>query len=172
MKNYLKESWLDSRIEIRSSSFHGKGMFALEDIKKGEIVVIWGGVFVTSKEAEIAVTEGKIVMQLDDDLFSIEEKGEDPTYFINHSCNPNVWMKDEVTLIARTEIKPDDELTTDYALFEAWEDFVSPWECVCGSEFCRKKITGKDWRIQELQERYKGHFLPLITKRIEKLRNS
>ena len=47
----------------------------------------------------------------------------------------------------------------------SWEDFVSSWECSCGSSFCRKRVTGKDWRILELQERYKGHFLPFINKR-------
>ncbi len=170
MKDYLKESWLDPRIELKSSSLHEKGMFAIALIKKGETVVIWGGNFVNKENAEKAIGEGKIVMQLDENLFSVEEEGEDLTYYMNHSCEPNVWMKDEVTLIARKGIEPGNELTTDYALFEAWEDFVSSWECSCGSSFCRKRVTGKDWRILELQERYKGHFLPFINKRIENLK--
>ncbi|MHA2255646.1 MAG: SET domain-containing protein [Candidatus Heimdallarchaeaceae archaeon] len=170
MKDYLKESWLDPRIEISTSSLHEKGMFVLKHIKEGETVIIWGGEFVNKIDAEKAIDEGKIVMQLDENLFSVEEEGEDPTYFMNHSCDPNVWMKDEVTLIARSDINIGEELTTDYALFEAWEDFVSSWECSCGSSFCRKRVTGKDWRIHELQERYEGHFLPLINKRIEKLK--
>ncbi len=75
-------------------------------------------------------------------------------------------MKDEVTLIARRDIKPDAELTLDYALIEADEDHVASWECVCGSPLCRKRYTGKDWRIPELQERYHNHFTPLINRRI------
>ena len=61
---------------------------------------------------------------------------------------------------------PGEELTVDYALFEAVEDFVAGWECVCGSNVCRKRVTGKDWRLLALQDRYAGHFLPLIGKRI------
>ena len=104
------------------------------------------------EDADKAIEESKIVMQLDDNLFCVEEEGEDPTYYMNHSCEPNVWMKDEVTLIARKGIDPGDELTTDYALFEAWEDFVSSWDCACGSQFCRKRITGKDWEYQNYKK--------------------
>ncbi|NHJ33725.1 MAG: SET domain-containing protein, partial [Asgard group archaeon] len=170
MREYLKESWLDPRIEIRTSSIHEKGMFAVETIKKGEVVVIWGGRFVNKDEAEKEAAIGKITMQLDEDLFSVEFEYEDPSDCMNHSCDPNVWMKDEVTLIARRDIQPDEELTLDYALIEAWEDFIPLWECACGSQLCRKKFTGKDWRIPELQARYSNHFIPILNKRIAKIR--
>jgi SET domain-containing protein len=169
MKVYREKSWIDSRIGVRSSKIHNKGMFALKLIKKGEIVVIWGGKFVNAKEAKKLAAKGIITMQLDDDLFSVEE-GDDLSDYMNHSCDPNVWMADEVTLIARRDIEPGEELTIDYALIEAWEDFISIWECVCGSPLCRKKVTGKDWRNAELQKRYKNHFIPLVNKRIAKSR--
>lgn len=180
MKKYRKKSWVDPRVEIESSPLHNKGMFAIAPIKKGEVVVIWGlPLTYTSKEdAEVAAAKGRakgksmIVMQLDEDLFTVEERGDDPTHFMNHSCDPNVWMKDEVTLIARRDIKPDAELTLDYALIEADEDHVASWECVCGSPLCRKRVTGKDWRISQLQERYNGHFIPLVNKRIAKLKET
>ena len=50
-----------------------------------------------------------------------------PTYFTNHSCDPNIWMKDAVTLIARRDIQIDEELTADYALWEGDENFVAAW---------------------------------------------
>lgn len=108
-------------------------MFATGVFTPGETVVIWGGTFVRMQEAERARAQGELVMQLDDDLYSIEERGEDPTYFMNHSCDPNVWMADAVTLVARQAIALDEELTVDYALFEASQDFTMEWECVCGS---------------------------------------
>lgn len=37
-------SWIDPRVDIRSSPLGGKGMFASEEIKKGAVVVVWGGV--------------------------------------------------------------------------------------------------------------------------------
>lgn len=188
MKEYRKKSWIDPRIEIRSSPIHGKGMFAVAPIEKGEVVVIWGlpQTYLSKDDAERAAEKGRaegkcvLVGQLDEDLFTVEEmvisgtsaRGTDITDFMNHSCNPNVWHEDEVTLTARRDIKPNEELTLDYALDEADEDFVKPWECICGSPLCRKRITGKDWRIPELQKRYRGHFTPLINKRIAKLKES
>lgn len=36
---------------------------------------------------------------------------------LNHACDSNLWMADEVTLIARRHIVSGEELTVDYALF-------------------------------------------------------
>ena len=141
-------------------------MFATSLLKAGETVVIWGGTFLDRDAAERARAEGKLIMQLDDNLYSVEDRGQDQTYFMNHSCDPNVWMTDALTLVARRNILYGEEFATDYALFEANEEFAAEWECVCGSNSCRKRVTGRDWRLPELQKRYVGHFLPLIGKRI------
>ena len=129
---------------------HGSGMFAMSPIAPGEAVVVSGGTFVKKDEAERARAQGKIVIQLDNDVYSIEEPGEDSTYFMNHSCDPNVWMAGTVTLIARRAIVTGEELTMDYALFEANQDATMSWQCVCSSPHCRKCVTGQDWRLQEL----------------------
>ena len=113
--------------------------------------MVWGGTFVNKEVAERARARGKLIMQLDDNLYSVEEPGEDPTYFMNHSCDPNVWMTDAATLVTRRNIFSDEELTTDYALFEAVEEFTAEWECVCDSDSCRKRLTGRDWKLLELQ---------------------
>ena len=166
LNEYPTEDWVSPKIEVRASTMHGNGMFAMSPIAPGEAVVIWGGTFVGTEEAKRAGAQGKVVMQLDDDVYSIEERGEASTYFMNHSCDPNVWMADTVTLVARRDIAADEELIVDYALFEANQDAVMSWQCVCGSPHCRKRVTGQDWRLLELQARYAGHFLPLIAKRI------
>ena len=88
---------------------------------------------------------------------------------MNHSCDSNTWMKDARTIIARKNIKPNEEVTIDYALFESTDDWIGPWECKCESPLCRKQYTGKDWMNPELQKRYKGHFSPFNNKRISKL---
>ena len=138
--------------------------------KLGDIVIIWGGVSGTKEEAEQARELGKLVMQLDDDLYTIEERGDDDTYFMNHSCDTNVWMRDAWTLVARRNISGDEELTLDYALVEGDENFFTVWECVCGSSECRKKISGRDWLLPGLQQRYETHFAPLLNKRILRLK--
>jgi hypothetical protein len=72
-----------------------------------------------------------------------------PDHFLNHSCDPNTWMTDEVTLVARRDIGQDEEVTADYAMWEA-----------------------EDWRHPELQRRYRGHFSPFINERIARLDRS
>ena len=161
-----KESRLNPKIAIRETDSRGKGMFAMEPIKTGEAILVFGGEYVNAEEAKEAERRGKLVMQWDDDLFSVEDRGADPTYFINHSCDPNTWMEDAFTIVAKRDVEVGEELTIDYALWEADENYVSRWECKCGSSMCRKRVTGNDWRLPELQERYKGHFTPLINKRI------
>jgi hypothetical protein len=38
--------------------------------------------------------------------------------------------------------------------------------CSCGTPSCRRLITGGDWKIPELQERYAGFFSSYITRKI------
>ncbi len=74
-------------------------------------------------------------------------------------------------LPARRKIQQGEELTGDYAMWEADEEDVKPWVCGCGSVNCRKTITGRDWRRRDLQEQYGNHFSPFINRRIAAMRN-
>lgn len=67
-----KKDWLNPKIEIRNTQNKGKGMFAIDFIKSGEIVVIWGGNYVDKNKADIEKNNGKLVMQFDENLFSFE----------------------------------------------------------------------------------------------------
>lgn len=53
------------------------------------------------------------------------------------------------------DIAPNEELTTDYALFD---DYDGAMECRCGTPSCRGAIDGRDWRRPELQARYGPYF--------------
>ena len=165
----MDEDWISPSAEIRLSDIGGKGLYAKEPISKDDLVVVWGGTYLGLKEAEKAKQEGKLVMQWGDNLFSVEDRGESTGYFVNHSCEPNLWMRGAYALVAMRDIGKDEELTADYVIWEADEKYISKWDCNCGSSKCRKKVTGKDWQLPELQERYKGHFSPLINKRIKQI---
>ena len=162
-----KTSFISSKAETRNSSIEGRGLFALEQIKKGEIVVRFGGNYTDAAGAEEAEKQGKLIMQWDTDLFSFEERGDDDSYFINHSCNSNVWMTDAYTLVARRDIEKGEEITADYALWESDENHRPTWRCRCASSICRGHLTGEDWKNSKVQAQYRGHFSPLINKRIE-----
>ncbi len=123
-------------------------------------------------EAQKAKWEGKAVQQIDEDLWEVFDyatRNDDPSYNHNHSCDPNTWMQDEVTITARRNIKPKEELTIDYAMFELDESWVMPGECTCETTFCRHTITGKDWQRKDLQRRYKNHFSPYLNRKIKQV---
>ena len=169
MKAYRDQDWMSPKVEIRSSAIHGKGMFAVAALAQDEVVAVWGGRFVSRGDAEQARLAGKAVQQIDEGLFEVIDRDQPgPTYYHNPSCEPNTGMGDEVTIVALHAVRPGEELTIDYAMFEADEDHVIPWECRCGVPTCRKRITGRDWRSQELLARYGRHFSPFLMRRIDR----
>src|SRR5437899_1887162 len=57
------------------------------------------------------------LMQVDEGRW-LEDPANQPLgkdYFLNHSCDPNLWIADDVTLTARRRIDPGEEVTMDYA---------------------------------------------------------
>ncbi|MCB9798209.1 SET domain-containing protein-lysine N-methyltransferase [Candidatus Nomurabacteria bacterium] len=164
-----KQDWKNPKVKVFDSGIAGKGIFAHEDIKEGEKVIIWGGNYTNKKGAIEFQKKGLLVMQWDSDLYSIEERGKDTGYFVNHSCDSNLWMGDAYTLVAKRAVSVGEELTVDYELFQADPEYHSSWERCCGEATCRGFVTGSDWKMNELQDRYKDHFSPLINKLIVQL---
>lgn len=171
----IPKPFLNSKIIITKSKTHGKGMIAIKDIKAGEKILTWGGVwnkdYTNSRGLKKAKNDGMHITQWDLDLYCIEYDGQDPLYHINHSCNPNSWMDGLFTLNARRDIRTNEEITADYALWETGT-YKSLWKCKCKEVLCRQTITGDDWKIKNLQKNYKGHFSPLINKLIKNDRHT
>ncbi|HIH24107.1 TPA: SET domain-containing protein [Candidatus Woesearchaeota archaeon] len=163
----LEKTFINPNIEIHPSRISGKGMFAKKAIKEGELIISWGGTFFTTKEAKNKDKKKFLVIQIDNDLWSIEKRGEyEDDYFINHSCDANTWMVDGRTFVARADIRKGEEVTIDHALFES-EDYVAKWTCNCKKPCCRTRITGKDCLQKDVQQKYKGHFSPVVQRRID-----
>jgi uncharacterized protein len=172
-ENYLPTTWFNPRLELKLSAIHGKGLFATELIQRDEIVMIWGGTLYSREDLE-NIRAGKLKVEefsysfIDEDLLiAAPPNGLD--YFVNHSCDPNVWMSANLSVIARCNILPGEEITGDYAVWEAELSYVID-PCHCGSSLCRGRITGNDWMLSELQERYQEHFLPYIHRRINRFK--
>lgn len=172
MKSYPPESWMSPKLTTKNSPVHGGGVFALEPIKKGEVIVRWGGNVYTTQQLLDGETNDQTACQIDDELHIASPAGTEliDSDLMNHSCDPNTWMDDEVTISARRDIAPGEEVTADYVLWVAHPGYVTIADCKCGSPLCRHTVMGDDWQIPELQERYKGHFPPYLQRRIDKLR--
>ena len=170
-KHYRARDWKHPSLDVGFSRIQGAGTFAKSFIGVGEVVWIFGGTVFPKDDIDGGRADKRTLMQIDEGLW-LGNRVDEPLmddYFINHSCDPNMWMKDEVTLIARRDIPAGEEVTMDYAMHFADPDWVMRNVCSCGSQLCRRSITGRDWMLKELQERYRDHFSPLINRRIAKL---
>ena len=164
----IRFSFLSPKTEVRESKIHGRGLFAVADIAKDEIVAVKGGHIVDRKTLrdKIAPRLGPVEIQIDDDLFITpvtEEERELSMLYSNHSCNPNLGMRGEITFVAMREIRAGEELTHDWAMTD--DDDYSV-ECKCGTSSCRGILTGKDWQRPDLQERYAGYFSTYLARKI------
>jgi hypothetical protein len=161
-------SFLSPKTEMHESRIHGRGLFATADIAKDEIVAVKGGHIVDRKTLREKITPrlGPVEIQIDDDLFIApvtEEERELSMLYSNHSCDPNLGMRGEITLVAMREIRAGEELTHDWAMTD--DDDYS-MECNCGAANCRRTLTGKDWQCADLQKRYAGYFSAYLARKI------
>lgn len=160
------KSIISNKVEIRSSEIDKKGMYAREDISKGEIVYIKGGHILTREEL-FSSSVINSYLPISDDFFIGAVSSEEEAYvklYNNHSCDPNCGMHGEITFIAIKDIKTGEELTVDYAFIDN-EDYS--FECHCGSPICRRTITGFDWKIKELQDKHYPYFAQYLKDKID-----
>ena len=152
-----------------TSNIAGRGLFVVAPIAAGETVAIKGGHIVDSatmhqlpprlQNSEIQIVEGFHLVALTEDEY------EPVMLYINHSCRPNVGFAGNVVLVAMRDVDPGEELTTDYALFDVDDHDMA---CQCGTPACRRVITGRDWQLPELQDRYRGYFSWYLQERIRR----
>lgn len=148
--------WLSPAAEVRGSAIEGLGLFALRDISASAPIMQLGGRIIddrtlgglTPPYSSLCVGEGIHIL--------IDPAH--PVRYGNHSCDPNLWHEGATTIIARRDIARGEELTVDYATHT-----ISPsWSmtCRCGSPLCRTQVTGNDWQLPDLQDRYGHHWTP------------
>jgi D-alanine-D-alanine ligase len=73
---------------------------------------------------------------------------------INHSCDPNAWI-DGLDLVACRPIQAGEEITVEYATFVAGTG--EAFDCHCGADDCRGRVTPQDWQLPAIQRRYGEH---------------
>jgi uncharacterized protein len=163
------DCWLHPAVEVRPSRIAGDGLFTRVPLRAGTAVSRLGGRLVTGRELRrLLRAVGESGGYLDTitvarDSHLVLPAGQ-PNGKGNHGCDPNLWWAGDYTLVARHDIAADAELTNDYATSTGEEDFTMP--CRCGAEVCRGVVTGNDWRLPELQQRYGAHWVPDLLGRI------
>lgn len=151
------------KITFRKSRIEGQGLFADEDIKKGELIAYIKGKVFVKKNNSI-----KDVFDNPDWVGISRNSWIDPAIpfkYLNHSCEPSAAIRGRVSLIAITNIKKGDEITFDYSTTEVDERWSLPTRCRCGNSKCRGTITS----IQKLSRKTIERYLPNIPTRIKNI---
>ena len=161
--------YLSPKLEVRPDPEKGGfGVFAREAAQAGEVLVVWGGNIVTEEQLETLppITQHHSV-QIDEGLYLATIGDLEPADFVNHSCEPNLGLRGQISLVALCDIRPDEEVCFDYAMTDStpYDEFA----CHCGTPECRRVITGNDWKLSELWAKYAGYFSPYLQRRIDRL---
>ncbi|MBI5858321.1 MAG: SET domain-containing protein-lysine N-methyltransferase [Sphingobacteriales bacterium] len=133
---------------MKGNSIAGYGIYAIRDIKKGEIIFKGEGRsqrIITKRYVEKNWSEEekmhfrRYAYPVSEELFILWD--EDPFEWApqNHSCEPNTTF-DGLDMLAQKNISKGEELTLDYAEF--LDENMEPFECRCGSPNCRGEISG------------------------------
>ncbi len=159
-------SYLSPKLQGRlKTNGTGNGIFAREPLKKSELLAVFGGVvYQADAFAALPDRERSLSIQVEENLFLVPERIGEGDY-VNHSCNPNAGLSGQIALVAMRDIQPGEEVCFDYAMSDTtpYDEF----DCACGAADCRGRVTGNDWRIPALQQRYAGYFTPYVQRRID-----
>jgi hypothetical protein len=165
--SYMVKSVLCEKVEIRDSKKHKRGIFAKQYLKKDEVVFIKGG-HILKRDQIFSSGMINSYYPIDDMYFlgatNIDEEDGIKLY-INHSCNPNCGIRGEITFVALRDIAANEELTIDYAFIDN-EDYS--FQCNCGEPGCRSIVTGHDWKLQSIQEKFFNYFAAYLKEKIQK----
>ncbi|MBB4699225.1 SET domain-containing protein [Sphaerisporangium siamense] len=160
---------------IAASAIHGHGVFTVGPIPAGHAVIRFGGhLFPLSARYDVdAVQPGSAVGVAEFVLLGGHPMvGKDLSDYLNHSCSPNLGMTDAVNLVTLCDIATGEELTVDYAYWEADPGYVMKNACDCESARCRRRVTGQDWRLFERHPHLVQWSAPFIRRRIHGLMGS
>jgi SET domain-containing protein len=137
------------RIEVRRSGVHGKGVYAVQPLAKGETVIEYIGEVISWREAlrrhprDPKDPNHTFYFHIDDQHVIDAGVGGNAARWINHACKPNCEADEDegrVFIKALRAIRPGEELFYDYGL--SIDERYTPkvkreYACRCGAPRCR-----------------------------------
>jgi uncharacterized protein len=155
------------RIQTRRSGVHGKGVFALVDIPKGDTIIEYIGEVISWKEAlrrhphDPKDPNHTFYFHIDEDHVIDALYGGNSSRWINHSCAPNCKPQEvdgRIFIKARRDIKAGEELNYDYGLVidaPLTEELKSEYPCWCGSKKCRATLLSSNQSLTDDDDKKK-----------------
>ncbi len=128
-------------LEIKNSAIEGRGCFAKVVFRRGRKIAEYTGEKISNAEAKRRAMRRRLRICAINNRWSLDgSKGGNGTHYINHSCEPNSYMKivyGHVLFLAMSDINPGEEITIDY---ESTLHSNSK-RCTCGAPSCRRTIN-------------------------------
>jgi SET domain-containing protein len=131
---------VSAQLKVRKSRIFGMGCFALVHFPARKKIASYSGELIRGRrriEARLRRQEAIKIIRLDEDTAIDGAVGGDATAYINHSCDPNAFMRivpgEKIAFFALRDISPGEEITMNY------RDPDHPEVCQCGADNCRSK---------------------------------
>ncbi len=128
-------------LTIRKSPIEGQGCFSTTFFRKGYRIAEYTGEKISTAEAKRRAHRRKLRICAINNRWSLDgSRGGNGTHYINHSCQPNAYMKilyDHILFLALRDIEPGEEITIDY---ESTLHSDSK-RCSCNAGNCRGTIN-------------------------------
>lgn len=146
------------RLQVRRSGVHGKGVFALQAIPAGEVLIEYVGEIIGWPEAlrrhphDPSDPNHTFYFSIDDDHVIDANVGGNASRWINHACEPNCQADEQdgrVFIKALRDLQPGEELFYDYGLIideRYTPKLKKQYECRCGSPACRRTMLAPKQR--------------------------
>lgn len=139
------------QLKFSRSAIHDWGLYALEHIEKGDMVIEYVGEIIRQQVADHREKRyerqgigSSYLFRIDEDTVIDATKCGNIARFINHSCDPSctakiitVYGQKKIVIYAQRDIGLGEEITYDYKF--PLEDEKIP--CLCGSPICRKFLN-------------------------------
>ena len=140
---------LGRRIQVRRSGVHGRGVFALQDIAEGEVIIEYEGSVISYDESQRrhphdpSNPHQTFFFQIDGERVIDGNDGGNSSRWINHSCDPNCFAEEvdeRIFISALRNIHAGEELGYDYGLIideRYTPSLKAAYGCRCGAPDCR-----------------------------------
>ncbi len=152
--------FFNSKIKVKNSSIHSRGVFARKDIKKGEFIIEYIGEKITKEQSQELYEKMLEIHKNDPSKASVYTFELDDNFdlnggvwwnlarLFNHSCSPNCESetieknnKNKIVINSIKDIKKGEELTYNYGYdVDNYEDHP----CYCNSKNCVGYIVAEE----------------------------
>lgn len=128
-------------LEIKKSAIEGQGCFSKKVFRRCRKIAEYTGERISNAEANRRAQRRRLRICAINNRWSLDgSKGGNGTHYINHSCEPNSYMKivyGHILFLALRDINPGEEITIDY------ESTLHSNEkrCTCRAPSCRGTIN-------------------------------